>query len=87
MRLMVFLSTWKALARTSFKIYGFEPSTTFATVITPGFWLLNATRATALFVPLLNWKWINPSGNTNTYPFLRTFVNNLLSGFDVTKPT
>lgn len=51
---MMFLSTWKALARISSEIDGFDPKTAFPTVITPGFWLLRAARATALFVPLLN---------------------------------
>uniref|UniRef100_A0A2P2J7F3 Uncharacterized protein n=1 Tax=Rhizophora mucronata TaxID=61149 RepID=A0A2P2J7F3_RHIMU len=35
---------------------GLDPKTAFAIVMTPGFWLLNPAKATALTFPMLNWK-------------------------------
>ncbi|KAF4350852.1 hypothetical protein G4B88_027765 [Cannabis sativa] len=51
---IMFLSTWKALARTSGLMGGSEPNTAFAMVITPAFRLLRAAKATAGVCPLLN---------------------------------
>ncbi|URE06414.1 hypothetical protein MUK42_19255 [Musa troglodytarum] len=86
---MVFLSTWKALARTSSEMGGLDPNTASATVMVPGFWLLRAPMATVLVYPGLNWKWMRPSGNTNTSPFFSILVKRRLplSVLDVTKPT
>jgi hypothetical protein len=57
-------------------------------VIVPGFWLLSVAIATAgLFGQGLNWKWMSPTGNTNTSPFSGFLVKSLFSGFEVTKPT
>ncbi|KAE8699234.1 hypothetical protein F3Y22_tig00110584pilonHSYRG00371 [Hibiscus syriacus] len=47
---------WKALERRSGLMGGCEPNTAFATVITPGFWLQRAAKATAFVWPRLNWK-------------------------------
>lgn len=74
---MVSLPTWKALAKTISEMGGFVPKTALAIVITPGFWLLRAAMATAGVGPWLNWKWINPWGNTNTSPFLSTLVKRI----------
>ena len=82
-----FWSNWNALARKSGLIGGSDPKTALAMVMTPGFWLLRPAKATALVFPILNWKWMRPTGNTNTSPLFRTLVKSLLSGFDVTKPT
>lgn len=53
---MMFFSTWNALVRTAELIGGFDPKTAFATVMTPGFWLLRPANATALVSPTLYWK-------------------------------
>ena len=80
------MSNWKALARTSRLMGGFDPKTAFAIVISPGFWLLRPEKAKALVSPMLNWKWMRPIGNTKTSPLFRTLVKSLF-GLDVTNPT
>ena len=78
---------WNAFARIVGFMAGLAPNTVLAIVMTPGFWLLRAANATAGALPMFAWKWMSPSGNTNTSPSLRTFENRRLSGFDVTNPT
>ena len=51
-KLLTFVFTWKAFERRSLVILGFDPNTTFAIVITPGFWLLKPAIATTLVCPM-----------------------------------
>ena len=71
----------------SLAIAGVEPKTALAMVMTPGFWLLRAAMATALPYPTFLWKWMRPTGKTNTSPLFKVFLMSLFSGFDVTNPT
>ena len=80
------MSNWKALARTSGLIGGFDPKIAFAMVISPGFWLLRPENAKALVSPMLNWKWMRPIGNIKMSPLFRTLVKSLF-GLDMTNPT
>ncbi|CAH2079154.1 unnamed protein product [Thlaspi arvense] len=86
--LTVLASIWKALARTFGSIAGLDPNTVLAIVITPAFWLLKAAIATAGVRPRLNWKWMSPSGNTNTSPTLSVLAKRRFpSWFDEINPT
>ena len=80
-------SVWKAFARISVEMSGFDPKIAFAMRITPGFWLLKAARATAEPFPIFCWKWMRPTGNTNTSPLFMVLVMRRFSGMEVTKPT
>ena len=72
--------------RTSGLMGGTDLKTTFAMVITLGFWLLRLVKARPTVSPMLNWNWMRPIGNTKTSPLFITLVKSLF-GLDMKNPT